>query len=309
MKTTLIHLAELVRVFLTPTAVADSFAGFVLALLAFGVDDAPLWRLPAVTACSVFVYWFGMAANDIFDLEKDRQANPGRPLPSGRLSTRTAINFCGLLIVGAVSLGILLGIKVAVFALLACVLLYDAGGKRIPFIGNILMGICRFGNFILGGVAAVGLDSLFEPEALPLVFGGAVLGVYIAGVTAVSLLEEKEFQLGSFFAAAGGLFGIPLGFLFGKPTDLLNCINALLLGLLLADAMRGASRLNSPKIHGAAVFVRKALGGIFLVDAGCLTALAPPGETPSRGVATLYALFVVAWLWKRRWIRRGSTGS
>ena len=61
----------------------------------------------------------------------------------------------------------------------ACILLYDAWGKRQTWVGPVNMGLCRAGNLMLGVAAA--------PEALrwawPL---GALPLVYITAVTTVS---------------------------------------------------------------------------------------------------------------------------
>ena len=63
---------ELCRIYLVPTALADSFAGFALAAAVFNKSEDPLPAL-VVAVISACLYSSGMAGNDLFDLEKDRQ--------------------------------------------------------------------------------------------------------------------------------------------------------------------------------------------------------------------------------------------
>src|SRR6478672_9585894 len=65
--------AQLVRLPALPTALADHGVSFGLLLLA--------------TSC---LYCAGMIFNDFFDVEQDRRERPERPIPSGRVTRRTA---------------------------------------------------------------------------------------------------------------------------------------------------------------------------------------------------------------------------
>ena len=64
---------QLVRIFLTPTAVADSYAGLMVASFIdaerHNRSEVGAARIAAVVAISVSLYWLGMAANDLFDRE------------------------------------------------------------------------------------------------------------------------------------------------------------------------------------------------------------------------------------------------
>ena len=76
------------------------------------------------------LYASGTALNDVFDLEVDRDERPGRPLPSGRVSTRTAAWLGGLGLVIGPALALASGSAASgvVAAILAgCILAYDAG--------------------------------------------------------------------------------------------------------------------------------------------------------------------------------------
>lgn len=258
-------------------------------------------RLLGVTLCSVLVYWFGMAANDVVDLQKDRLGAPQRPLASGALSLVAAIGVCVALVAGAVLVGVWLQITAAVVGLLALVVLYDFGGKKVPILGNVLMGSCRAGNFLLGAVALAGWGIFESDHSASLWVGAALLGFYVAGVTAVSVLEDREFRRGRFLATALLLLTVPVALVLRSPADLWNWANALWLVALLGWAVRTACRAAPEGPHGADWFVRQALSGIFLVDAGCLLALSPNDFPLHSEVLILYALFVLTWVWKKRW--------
>jgi len=297
---------ELVRVFLTPTAIADSYAGLFLSA-SLGEPSVRKGEVAImVGGVSVLVYWLGMAANDLLDLQKDRVAAPHRPLPSTRVPVYGALLLCAFLAGAALLLSFLLNVEVVTIALLALVLLYNAGGKNLPVLGSLLMGLCRSVNFFLGACAALGAaPALRQPEIL---LGAGILGLYIAQVTAVSRLEDFQFSPRLLRTRALPLLLFPAGLLALSPARWLNGLNSALLAVLLVEAWLASVRSRGP-LHQAAILVRKALPGLFLVDAGIVLALSPPGLSTWPAFLTLYALFAVAWTWKRSWIRAGATGS
>lgn len=298
---------ELVRVFLLPSAVADSHAGFLLALALEGKEPSGE-RALAVALTSALAYSLGMAANDLFDRRKDAVSAPSRPIPSGKVSPRAAAVLCLVLGGGAVAGAIASGTFWVTALLITTVLLYDCGGKRWPVAGVLLMGLCRAENFLLGASAAMGASALLRPEVL---CGAAVLGLFITLVTSVSRLEDRPFRRRPIRVRALPLFLLPVSFAAAAPTNPLAWLNAVILSLVLLDALRAAGNVSSAPgaVHGAAIFVRKALGAIFLVDAGIVLALWPEREGVLRPVLALYLLWAASWLWKRRWMRAGSTGS
>jgi 4-hydroxybenzoate polyprenyltransferase len=174
---------QLIRLPNVVTAAADSLAGW---LLATGSMSEPLRWLPLVLA-SMVLYASGTALNDVFDLDVDRAERPGRPLPSGRVSRRSAAWLGGLgLLIGpmlALASGALASELVA--ALLAgCILAYDAGLKRTP-LGPAFMGSCRGLNLLLGMTHA---PELGGPIAW---FAAASYGLYVAGITVISRSETQ----------------------------------------------------------------------------------------------------------------------
>lgn len=296
---------ELVRVFLTPSAVSNSYAGMCLAAAVQGSLPSSA-RAAAVAATSALVYWVGMAANDWFDMEKDREHAPRRPLPSGRVAAREAAALCAVLAALALALAFLLGVLSLAAGLILAALLYDAGGKRLGVLGDLLLGLCRSGNLILGAAASLGVSRAFADEKILL--GAAVLGLYAAGVTAVSRLEDAPFHARKLRLRAAVPAMAPALLVGFHASSLLAWLNGALLAALLLDALKAAGKPPTGT-HGAALFVRKALAGIFLVDAGIILAFAGGPLEAGHAAAVCYALFALSWYWKRGWIRRGHEGS
>ena len=174
---------QLIRLPNVVTAAADSLAGWLL------VTGSPyeLRRWLLVGAASMVLYASGTALNDVFDLEEDRTERPGRPLPSGRVSTRTAAWLGGLGLVIGPALALASGSPASgvVAALLAgCILAYDAGLKHTP-LGPAFMGGCRGLNLLLGLTHAPELGG-------PVAWGAvAAYGLYVAGITVVSRSETR----------------------------------------------------------------------------------------------------------------------
>ena len=166
---------ELIRPPNVTTAIADVLAGYAVAGLGHPRALAPL---VFATMC---LYAGGVALNDVFDLDVDRVERPERPIPSGRLTRRSAAAFGAGLLGAGVLLASLAGsgTGLAALATTGCILLYDSWGKRQTWLGPVNMGLCRAGNLMLG-VATV-------PAALSWAWPLGLLPLtYIAAVTAVS---------------------------------------------------------------------------------------------------------------------------
>jgi 4-hydroxybenzoate polyprenyltransferase len=192
---------ELLRLPNIFTAVADVLMGFFFVRAAWAFDDEQhailpigLWTAGLLAAASALLYAAGMVLNDVFDIELDREEQPDRPLPSGRVSLRSA-RWLGWQLL---SLGVVLAAGVAVMlqksparteslllswlpalvavGLAALVVLYNARLKRTA-LGPVAMGGCRALNVLLG------MSVLRENWGVTHWVVAAGIGVYIAGVT------------------------------------------------------------------------------------------------------------------------------
>ncbi len=123
-------LVELVRAPAALTVPGDVLAGAVAA----GNLRSPV-RLAGLAASSVAIYWAGMALNDWADRELDAVERPERPIPSGRVTPRTAFTLAASLTAAGLALSAIAGGRPAfrTSALLAATAwTYDLAAKNTP---------------------------------------------------------------------------------------------------------------------------------------------------------------------------------
>ena len=174
--TSLMDLAELVR---APAAL--SVPGDTLAGAAAGGWPAGR-RTALLPVASVSLYWAGMALNDWADRDLDAVERPERPIPSGRVSPRTALGLAAGLTVTGVGLAALAGgVPAAAVAstLAGAVWAYDLSAKSGP--GSTAVMASTRGLDVLLGAAAGGAPALRRALA-----PAALLAAHTAGVTALS---------------------------------------------------------------------------------------------------------------------------
>jgi 4-hydroxybenzoate polyprenyltransferase len=240
---------ELLRLPYVFTAVADVAMGFcfVQAAWAFNDETRPpsllpigVWTLVLLIAASAALYLAGMVLNDLFDVELDREEQPYRPLPSGRISLASA----RLLGWNLLSLGVILAAAVAVLlgrfpparadgfvlawrpalvaaALAVLIVLYNAWLKRTP-LGPVAMGGCRALNVLLG------MSVLREPWRIEHWGVAAGVGVYIAGVTWFARDDARRSDRRQLAAAAAVMLA-GVGLVSAMPWLSKNMMDALLL--------------------------------------------------------------------------------
>jgi 4-hydroxybenzoate polyprenyltransferase len=211
----LLPLARLLRLPNVFTAFADIGLGLcaTAALSPATVDGDFWWKAALLVLASGLLYTAGMVWNDYFDFAEDKRDRPFRPLPSGRVSVRTAVIIGVVLLGGGWACAALTGRAGAWIALglVAAILAYDARIKRTSF-GPLGMALCRFLNVLLG-------LSLADPAELPLVTRlhlAVTVGVYIVGVTWFARTEEKRsdpkvLARAALVMAAAGLLALAVG--------------------------------------------------------------------------------------------------
>ncbi|WP_043229246.1 SCO3242 family prenyltransferase [Streptomyces sp. NRRL F-5193] len=169
-------LAELVRAPAALTVLGDTLAGAA----ASGRPAAP-GRTARLAAASTCLYWAGMALNDYADREVDAEERPHRPVPSGRISPRTALVTAAALTGAGLTAAASAGrdaLAVAV-PLAATVWAYDLALKHTPY-GPAAMATAR-GLDVLMGAGAHRARRGLVPAAL--------LAGHTYAVTAVSRRE------------------------------------------------------------------------------------------------------------------------
>ncbi|HEX5540388.1 MAG TPA: UbiA family prenyltransferase [Micromonospora sp.] len=152
-------LAELVRAPAALSVPGDVVAGAAAA----GTLGA---RTAGLAGASICLYWAGMAANDWADRDLDAVERPERPIPSGRISARTALGVAaGLTAAGVAVAGLTGGRRALAIAgpLAAAVWAYDIKAKGTPA-GPPVMAVCRGLDVLLG--ASGGRPRKALPAAL-----------------------------------------------------------------------------------------------------------------------------------------------
>jgi 4-hydroxybenzoate polyprenyltransferase len=194
----LLAVAQLLRLPNVFTAFADIALGACVAgtvLPAFGGAHVGAFLLVALA--SGCLYLAGMVWNDYCDYAEDLKARAFRPLPSGRVTKRTAVVFGVALFAAGLALAGVAGTvtqaawnhEPLVFAgaITLAVLVYDGGAKRTP-LGPVSMAACRFLNVLLG--LSLIPDAVFAWEQRIHLAG--VVGIYIVGVTWFARTEESN---------------------------------------------------------------------------------------------------------------------
>ncbi|UYM07487.1 SCO3242 family prenyltransferase [Solicola gregarius] len=142
-------LAELVRLPAALTVPGDALTGAAYA----GASARYSAAMPIASAC---LYWAGMALNDWADRDLDAVERPERPIPSGRISPRTAITTAGVLGLAGISASAVAGGRAALrvsLPLAALVWAYDTIAKQSPA-GPVVMASNRGLDVLLGACAA-----------------------------------------------------------------------------------------------------------------------------------------------------------
>lgn len=179
---TFVAWAQLVRLPNVFTVIADVGAAY---LLVTGGPD-PVGRLLLVLIAGIALYWAGMILNDVFDIDRDRQERPNRPIAAGQVPLTAATSAGWMLLVIGVVAGFFCGLVPGVVALILAMMVvaYDGPLKSTP-LAPAAMGSCRFLSFLLGATAALTFDNGVEiPRYVIGIAAG--FGVYIMGITTMA---------------------------------------------------------------------------------------------------------------------------
>jgi len=142
---------ELFRPF---TSFLISFAVLVSAFIAAGPKA---FTMPSVLIAIFSVFLFGSAANalnDYFDREIDKKNHPERPLPSGRITEKEALNVSILMFLISVSVSIYINLTCFIITIAAFLIqvMYEFKFKK-KFMGNFVIGFLTALLFIFGSAA------------------------------------------------------------------------------------------------------------------------------------------------------------
>ncbi|MDO8634350.1 MAG: geranylgeranylglycerol-phosphate geranylgeranyltransferase [archaeon] len=98
----------------------------------------------------------GQAINDYFDLRVDAKKNPGRPVPSGKISPKTALLFSsGLFATGLILAGFVNASALAIAAAFSGLLfVYSWKMKKVKILGNIVVSLATAFTLLFGASVA-----------------------------------------------------------------------------------------------------------------------------------------------------------
>jgi 4-hydroxybenzoate polyprenyltransferase len=295
--------AQLVRLPNVFTALADICLGAWAAQVRKETPLSLHWWLSFtfVLAASASLYCSGMAWNDFFDVEQDGRERPFRPIPSGRISRRSAGVLAAVLMSAGLGFAFLSAITEEGFSwtgpviaglLAPAILLYDGWLKR-TWAGPLGMGACRFCNVLLGLSVAGAVQERWEFHL------AGVVGIYIMGITWFARFEAATSRKSALIAAAGALLGslvlalgIPVWFARDTSSPLFPYLLAAL-GFWIGIPLISAIQRPRPALVQAAV--KRSIMGLVVLDATLATAL-----VGIQGLFILVLLFPALYL--GRWI-------
>lgn len=119
------------------------------------VERESLWiLLPAAAVSAIGLFAYGVCLNDLLDARRDRALRPERPMPSGRVSTQTAVSIVTISLMAAILGATVFGIEATVLtaALAVAILLYNAAGKFVPGVGLVMLGLIYAGHMLVPNV-------------------------------------------------------------------------------------------------------------------------------------------------------------
>lgn len=145
-------------------------------LVATGLDLFDFWQEILVGGVVVFCFVAGgNALNDYTDREVDKLAHPERPIPSGRMTARTALNLSAGAFIISIGASLLLNWQsiLIVLSAIIIIILYEARTKKAGLTGNLSIAWLTSALFLLGGAMVGQLDRTVVIAAMA---GLATLG-------------------------------------------------------------------------------------------------------------------------------------
>jgi len=220
---------------------------------------------------SVSLYAAGMILNDVADLSTDSLERPERPIPSGRISRRSAIALAGALIGLSLVCGLIVSWKgvIVVLLLLSLIIFYNFAARKKPLLGFVTMSLCRSMSVIIGAVYLAGRINA------QVSYGAAGLFVYIFAVCFIAKDEANEGQLGNRFLNYIPLFAAILWqtIIFSLTGVQGLCVLLLLMGVLVWILRKVTNTSSAHKLVGVYLAGLIPLQSIVCITSGGETGL------------------------------------
>lgn len=250
---------QLARAPALPTAVSNIAAAHLI--VTGGQVDWTALAILSMASCALLAG--GMVLNDCFDYDVDARERPARPLPSGRVAKVTAWSLGLGLLAAGVALAGSAGLRslAAAAAVVAAILLYD-GLLKSTWLGPLVMGSCRYLNWVLGMsivalaprawwlplpillyIGAVTLLSRAEAggtDRRPIVASGAALmlaAISFAALVLTGVLTEVWVLLPAALGLAAAVALVVRSYRYFSPSTVQAGVGTLILGVIPLDAL------------------------------------------------------------------------
>ena len=130
-------------------------------------------------ASAALVAAAGNVFNDMWDHEADAVNRPERPIPSGKVTPKEALNFYFFLMLISLMISMYLSLIVFAVIILAHLLLvlYTTGLKKIPLLGNFIISFLTGFVFIYGGLLTGNARAAIIPAVFALLINLAREGI------------------------------------------------------------------------------------------------------------------------------------
>jgi len=151
-----------------PVNAMVTFVGIIVAALIAGAGREHAIVLLQAGTAGMLLGSSGNIINDVFDVEIDKINKPERALAKGMVEKRSAIVWGILCAVTGVTISAVMGVEIFFIALGSMILMYyySAWLKRIPLLGNLVVGVLTgiaflYGGYVVGNPAAGIVPALF----------------------------------------------------------------------------------------------------------------------------------------------------
>lgn len=268
-------LLKLSRASLAPSSAADALAGYAVAAGALGLASWSQSAILLAVGCSLALFLFGMALNDLSDQKKDARGRPDRPLPSGAVSVRSAWIYALSLAGFALLVVFLRGDRtpqILVVTMLVTIVTYNRLPGHGGVAGPILLGLVRGQNLCLGAAIGGAVGAAFLPAAL--------YALFIAAVSFAARMEDGEVPyrrtglIQRIRLAEAAAIAVPI-VATGKVQVIPLAISAYLV-FRIERAMRQAVSVDPPPPPALPRLIGACLGSIVLLDASLALAVGSP---------------------------------
>ena len=152
-----------------------TFAAIIAAGVIAGAGWSLLPSLLTTATAGLLLTAAGNALNDVFDVSIDKVNKPDRAIVSGAVTLRQAVIAVVLLSVTGLAFSAIAGsltFSIAAVSSLA-IFAYNAGLKRVPLAGNLVVGLLTGAAFFFGASVTGNIDTAVFPAILSCFFNWA----------------------------------------------------------------------------------------------------------------------------------------